>query len=184
MNLPGRLSFERTPSRVAHGVRPARPSALEHHVVTSTRKNALAPGCTRRAVRCGRRRLARSPCCRRRACTRRRHGGDRTRRRRDRWKAHLPVPRRRAHEAILGTRAIRHSLRVVVVDCPLDVLRRREQRRAQRVVERLGSVRARPGRFNIYGEAPMPLPTFLAPVAGITNADPARQVQFGIRLMF
>jgi hypothetical protein len=37
---------------------------------------------------------------------------------------------------------------------------------------------------NIYGEGPAPLPTFLAPVAGITNTDPARQIQFGLRLMF
>jgi hypothetical protein len=37
---------------------------------------------------------------------------------------------------------------------------------------------------NIYGEGPTPLPTFLAPVAGITNADPARQIQFAVRVLF
>jgi hypothetical protein len=37
---------------------------------------------------------------------------------------------------------------------------------------------------NIYGDGPTPLPTFLAPVAGLTNPDPARQIQFGLRLMF
>lgn len=34
---------------------------------------------------------------------------------------------------------------------------------------------------NIYGEG---LATFLAPVAGITNADPSRQIQFGLKLLF
>jgi len=37
---------------------------------------------------------------------------------------------------------------------------------------------------NIYGEGPAPLPTFLAPVAGITNVDPSRQVQFVVKLLF
>jgi hypothetical protein len=37
---------------------------------------------------------------------------------------------------------------------------------------------------NIYGEGPLPLPTFLAPVAGITNSDPARQVQFALKFRF
>ena len=37
---------------------------------------------------------------------------------------------------------------------------------------------------NVYGEGPDPLPTFLTPVAGIGNADPSRQLQFGLRLMF
>lgn len=37
---------------------------------------------------------------------------------------------------------------------------------------------------NIFGEGPAPLSTFLAPVAGITNADPARQVQFSVRMLF
>ncbi len=37
---------------------------------------------------------------------------------------------------------------------------------------------------NIYGEGPTPLATFLAPVAGITNADPSRQIQFATRVLF
>jgi hypothetical protein len=37
---------------------------------------------------------------------------------------------------------------------------------------------------NIYGEGPAPLPTFLAPVAGVTNADPARQLQLAVRVLF
>jgi hypothetical protein len=37
---------------------------------------------------------------------------------------------------------------------------------------------------NIYGEGPTPLATFLAPMAGITNVDPARQIQFAIRASF
>jgi hypothetical protein len=37
---------------------------------------------------------------------------------------------------------------------------------------------------NIYGEGPTPLATFLAPIAGITNVDPARQIQFAIRARF
>jgi hypothetical protein len=37
---------------------------------------------------------------------------------------------------------------------------------------------------NVYGEGPSPLPTFLAPVSGITNAEPARQLQFAWRVLF
>jgi hypothetical protein len=37
---------------------------------------------------------------------------------------------------------------------------------------------------NIFGEGPAPAATFLAPVAGITNADPSRQVQFAFKLSF
>jgi hypothetical protein len=37
---------------------------------------------------------------------------------------------------------------------------------------------------NTYGEGPSPLATFLAPVAGITNVDPARQLQFALRVGF
>ena len=37
---------------------------------------------------------------------------------------------------------------------------------------------------NVYGEGPSPLPTFLAPVSGITNADPARQLQFAWKVLF
>lgn len=37
---------------------------------------------------------------------------------------------------------------------------------------------------NIFGEGPQPLPTFLSPIAGIANTDPARQLRFGIRLLF
>jgi hypothetical protein len=37
---------------------------------------------------------------------------------------------------------------------------------------------------NIYGEGPTPLATFLAPIAGITNVDPARQIQCAIRARF
>lgn len=36
---------------------------------------------------------------------------------------------------------------------------------------------------DIYGEGPDPLPTFLAPIAGIQNADPSRRIQVGVRLM-
>src|SRR5262245_11240543 len=42
-------------------------------------------------------------------------------------------------------------------------------------------------RFNfikvndVYGEGPAPVSTFLAPVAGITNVDPARQIQFAFK---
>ncbi|MFN7949377.1 MAG: TonB-dependent receptor [Blastocatellia bacterium] len=35
-----------------------------------------------------------------------------------------------------------------------------------------------------YGNGAAPLPTFLAPVAGISNVDPGRQLQFGLRLTF
>ena len=35
-----------------------------------------------------------------------------------------------------------------------------------------------------YGNAALPLATFRAPVAGVTNSDPARQIQFGARLVF
>jgi hypothetical protein len=37
---------------------------------------------------------------------------------------------------------------------------------------------------SIYGEGPEPAATFLAPVAGITNVDPGRQLQFGMRVRF
>ena len=37
---------------------------------------------------------------------------------------------------------------------------------------------------NIFGEGPAPLATFLAPVAGITNVDPGRQVQFVVKFTF
>ena len=37
---------------------------------------------------------------------------------------------------------------------------------------------------NIYGNGAQPLPTFLSPIAGITNADPSRQIQFLVRLLF
>jgi hypothetical protein len=37
---------------------------------------------------------------------------------------------------------------------------------------------------NIYGEKAQPLPTFLAPIAGVANSDPARQFRFAIRLLF
>jgi len=37
---------------------------------------------------------------------------------------------------------------------------------------------------NIYGEGPQPLATFLAPVAGITNVDPGRQLQAAVRVLF
>jgi hypothetical protein len=35
-----------------------------------------------------------------------------------------------------------------------------------------------------FGNAALPLATFRAPVAGVTNSDPARQIQFGARLVF
>jgi hypothetical protein len=35
-----------------------------------------------------------------------------------------------------------------------------------------------------YGNAALPLATFLAPIAGVTNSDPARQIQFGMRFLF
>jgi hypothetical protein len=37
---------------------------------------------------------------------------------------------------------------------------------------------------NIYGDGPSPAPTFLAPIAGITNADPSRQIQISAKLIF
>jgi outer membrane receptor protein involved in Fe transport len=37
---------------------------------------------------------------------------------------------------------------------------------------------------NIFGEGPAPAASFLAPVAGITNADPPRQVQFAFKVTF
>jgi outer membrane receptor protein involved in Fe transport len=37
---------------------------------------------------------------------------------------------------------------------------------------------------NIFGEGPAPVATFLAPVAGITNADPSRQIQFAFKVSF
>ncbi len=37
---------------------------------------------------------------------------------------------------------------------------------------------------NIYGEGPAPRTTFLAPIAGINNIDPSRQIQFGLRFLF
>ena len=37
---------------------------------------------------------------------------------------------------------------------------------------------------NIYGEGPTPLATFLAPIAGVTNVDPSRQVQVTARIRF
>ena len=37
---------------------------------------------------------------------------------------------------------------------------------------------------NIYGNAATPAATFLAPLAGVQNADPGRQFQFGARLIF
>jgi hypothetical protein len=37
---------------------------------------------------------------------------------------------------------------------------------------------------NVYGEGAVPRATFLAPIAGINNIDPSRQMQFGARLLF
>ncbi|HEY7097642.1 MAG TPA: carboxypeptidase regulatory-like domain-containing protein [Terriglobales bacterium] len=37
---------------------------------------------------------------------------------------------------------------------------------------------------NIYGEGPKPPPTFLQALAGITNSDPSRQIEFAVRLIF
>lgn len=37
---------------------------------------------------------------------------------------------------------------------------------------------------NVYGEGPAPRATFLQPIAGVTNTDPSRQIQFSIRLHF
>ena len=35
-----------------------------------------------------------------------------------------------------------------------------------------------------YGNGSQPLATFLQPIAGISNSDPARQFQFGLRMIF
>jgi hypothetical protein len=37
---------------------------------------------------------------------------------------------------------------------------------------------------NVYGNGAEPLPTFLAPIGGIANVDPGRQIQFAARLEF
>ena len=37
---------------------------------------------------------------------------------------------------------------------------------------------------NVYGEGPTPRATFLQPIAGVTNTDPSRQIQFSVRLHF
>ena len=37
---------------------------------------------------------------------------------------------------------------------------------------------------NVWGDGPAPLAPFLAPIAGITNVDPARQLQFALRVGF
>jgi outer membrane receptor protein involved in Fe transport len=37
---------------------------------------------------------------------------------------------------------------------------------------------------NIYGNQPTPAATFLTPIAGVSNSDPGRQIQFGARLIF
>lgn len=37
---------------------------------------------------------------------------------------------------------------------------------------------------NVYGEGPTPRATFLAPIAGINNTDPSRQLQASLRLLF
>jgi outer membrane receptor protein involved in Fe transport len=37
---------------------------------------------------------------------------------------------------------------------------------------------------NIYGTGTTPLPTFLAPISGISNSDPGRQLQFAARVIF
>jgi hypothetical protein len=37
---------------------------------------------------------------------------------------------------------------------------------------------------NIYGNAATPGASFLTPIAGISNSDPGRQLQFGARLIF
>lgn len=37
---------------------------------------------------------------------------------------------------------------------------------------------------SIYGDGATPLPTFLTPIAGITNSDPGRQFQFAARFIF
>jgi len=37
---------------------------------------------------------------------------------------------------------------------------------------------------NGYGEGPIPSSGFLTAIAGVANTDPARQLRFGIRLLF
>jgi hypothetical protein len=37
---------------------------------------------------------------------------------------------------------------------------------------------------NIYGEGPAPRSTFLSPIAGVTQTDPSRQLQFRLKLLF
>jgi hypothetical protein len=37
---------------------------------------------------------------------------------------------------------------------------------------------------NIYGEGPAAAVSFLTAIAGITNADPSRQFQFLLRILF
>jgi hypothetical protein len=37
---------------------------------------------------------------------------------------------------------------------------------------------------NVYGNAATPRADFLTPLAGVQNSDPARQFQFGARLIF
>jgi hypothetical protein len=37
---------------------------------------------------------------------------------------------------------------------------------------------------NTYGRGPVPLSTFLQPIAGLSNSDPSRQIQFGARFIF
>ncbi len=40
------------------------------------------------------------------------------------------------------------------------------------------------GLNNIYGNGAAPLPSFLRPVGGLRGADPGRQLQFGVRVLF
>jgi hypothetical protein len=37
---------------------------------------------------------------------------------------------------------------------------------------------------NVYGEGPLPAPNFLAPIAGVANSDPSRQIEFSLRFLF
>jgi len=37
---------------------------------------------------------------------------------------------------------------------------------------------------NVYGNTGVARGTFLAPIAGVTNTDPARQLQIALRLWF
>ncbi|HVG34440.1 MAG TPA: hypothetical protein VM911_15325, partial [Pyrinomonadaceae bacterium] len=37
---------------------------------------------------------------------------------------------------------------------------------------------------NIYGSGATPIGSFLTPIAGVSNSDPGRQIQFGARLIF